>query len=69
MSTSLLEAPPRTGASARRPEPLDWGPSPRPRLRPVRRPRLLSALDQAGVRAFVFLVAPAGYGKTTLLEQ
>jgi LuxR family maltose regulon positive regulatory protein len=38
-------------------------------LLPVRRPRLLAALDQAGAVPFIVLVAPAGYGKTTLLSE
>jgi LuxR family maltose regulon positive regulatory protein len=42
--------------------------SARPRLRPtVRRPRLLETLLAPDGSPFVVLVAPAGYGKTTLL--
>ena len=42
-------------------------PKPGPGL--IERPRLLEALSQLGERKATFLVAPAGYGKTTLILQ
>src|SRR4051794_23927081 len=43
-------------------------PVPAPGVPPVRRPRLLQAL-RAGGGPLVAVVAPAGYGKTTLLRE
>src|SRR3954452_20567869 len=43
-------------------------PAPAPEVTTVRRPRLLQAL-RAGGGPLVAVVAPAGYGKTTLLRE
>jgi ATP/maltotriose-dependent transcriptional regulator MalT len=51
----------RTGSGARKPRPLR-------RRRIIERPRLLEQLDESTSRVRT-LVAPAGYGKTTLAEQ
>jgi LuxR family maltose regulon positive regulatory protein len=66
--TALVEAPLSTAPAPRVHAPLGDDATPRPRLRAtVRRPRLLAALGTPDAPPFVVLVAPAGYGKTTLL--
>ena len=62
MTATTLDAP-------RRPrDPFDPDAPRGPRLRAsVRRPRLVTALVADEAPPFVVLVAPAGYGKTTLL--
>src|SRR4051794_5066127 len=63
--TALVPAP---SSTAPRHRAFGGEVSRRPRLRStVRRPRLLGTLCAAGAPPFAILVAPAGYGKTTLL--
>jgi LuxR family maltose regulon positive regulatory protein len=51
------------------PPPVIEAPSPRPARDAVARPRLLTPLLEDGDAAVALLVAPAGFGKTTLLRQ
>src|SRR6478752_9926855 len=46
-----------------------WAPSPRPQRGAVARPRLVAPLLDSGDAAVAVLVAPAGFGKTTVLRE
>jgi len=61
MTTAAIAAP--AGPSFRM-----WTARPRPGAAPVRRPALVERLADLSAPPLAVIVAPAGYGKTTLLR-